>query len=88
MSSKSIETIDSSKMQVLADFRYVDEVVDGGAEHYAIGVLDKNVFVRTTGSLGLEEATFFYERANYAELTARIDDAFAGKLRDSSVDYF
>lgn len=75
-------------MQSLADFRYIDEIVDGGAERYAIGVSGKNVFVRTTGVSGLQETTFFYERANHAELINRIEDALAGKLRESPKDYF
>ncbi len=88
MNNQTIETIDSSQMQVLADFRYVDEIVDGGAEQYAIGVIGKNVIVRTTGVSGLQAATFFYERANYATLIARIEEALTGKLTELSVDYF
>lgn len=88
MSGQTIEKIDSSQMQVLADFRCVDEIVDGGAERYAIGVSGKNVFVRTTGVSGLQATTFFYERANHTELVNRIEDAFAGKLKDSAKDYF
>lgn len=75
-------------MPPLADFRYVDEIVDGGAERYAIGVSGKNVFVRTTGASGSPATTFLYERANHAPLINRIEDALAGKLRDSAKDYF
>lgn len=88
MSNQTTEKIDSSEMQVLTDFRYIDEIVDGGAERYAIGVAGKNVFVRTTGAHGSPATTFFYERANHNELINRIEDAFAGKLRDSTNDYF
>jgi len=88
MNNQTVETIDSSEMRVLADFRYVDEIVDGGAERYAIGVLSKNVLVRTTGVSGLQSATFFYERANHTDLIAKIEDSFAGKLRELAVDYF
>ncbi len=82
-----MEIIDSSKMTVLSEFDYVDEIFNG-TEHYAIGVLNENVLVRITSETGWQAATFLYERTNHLELIERIEDVYAGKLPELNIEYF
>ncbi len=82
-----METIDSSKMTVLSEFDYIDEVFNN-TDQYKIGVLDENVLISTRGLDGNESATFLYERDSHLELIEKIEDVYAGKLLETDKDYF
>ncbi len=87
MNNQTIDVIDSSQMQVLADFRYVDEPVNN-IEHYYLGILDDKFMTRIKDLAGNFVAKVFFDRANYAEVIKKIEDVYAGKLRELSIDYF
>lgn len=74
-------------MQVLADFRYVDEPINN-IEHYYLGILDDTFLTRIKDLAGNFVGKVFFDRANYAEVVKKMEDVYAGKLRELSVDYF
>ncbi len=80
-----MEIIDSSKMQVLADFRYVDEPINN-IEHYYLGILGNNFVTRIRDLAGNYIGKVFFERDNYAEVVKKMEDVYAGKLRELSLD--
>ncbi|MGI8554874.1 MAG: hypothetical protein ACR2LT_00740 [Pyrinomonadaceae bacterium] len=83
-----MEIVDSSQMQVLSEFDYVDEVFNG-TKHYSIGVLNENVLVCVSNeSDGKQRGTFLYERVNHTRIIAKIEDIYAGKLKELDKDYF
>lgn len=87
MTIPQIETIDSSQMQVLSDFRFVDEPINN-IEHYYLGVLGDKFMTRIRDLEGNVRGKVFFERANYAEVMAKMENVFAGKLKQQDVDYF
>ncbi len=88
MNNQTIEVIDSSRMQVLADFRYVDEPINN-IEHYYLGILDDTFLTRIKDLAGNFVGKVFFDRANYAEVIEKMEDVYAGKLKDvPDVDYF
>ncbi len=82
-----MEIIDSSKMQVLADFRYVDEPVNN-IEHYYLGILASNFVTRIKDLAGNYIGKVFFDRDNYAEVVRKMEDVYAGKLQELNVEYF
>jgi hypothetical protein len=87
MNTQQIETIDSSRMQVLSDYRYVDEPINN-IEHYYLGILDDKFMTRIRDLEGNVRGKVFFERANFAEVIAKMEDVFAGELKQQDVDYF
>ncbi len=85
MQTQQIETIDSSRMQVLSDFRYADEPINR-IEHYYLGILDNKFMTRVRDLEGNERAKVFFERDNYRDVLATMEDIFAGKLIERQVD--
>lgn len=83
-----VEVIDSSQMTVLADFRYVDEPVEN-IEHFYLGVLDDKFITKIRNFAGSFTPKVFFDLVNYAEVVRKIEDVYAGKLKDvPDVDYF
>ena len=74
-------------MQVLTDFRYVDEPINN-IEHYYLGILDDTFLTRIKDLAGNFVGKVFFDRANYAEVVKKMEDVYAGKLRELSVDNF
>lgn len=87
MNTQQIETIDSSQMQILSDFSYVDEPINN-IEHYYLGILDDKFMTRMRDLEGNVRGKVFFERANYGAVVATMEDVFAGALKQQNVDYF
>lgn len=87
MSNQTIEVIDLRKMRQLADFRYVDEPVNN-IEHYYLGTVGDKFVTKIKDLAGNTVGKVFFARANFAAVVEKMEDVYAGKLRDSNVDYF
>ena len=87
MQTQPIETIDSSRMQVLSDFRYADEPINR-IEQYYLGILGNKFMTRMRDLDGNERAKVFFERANYDEVVATMENIFADNLVLQQVDDF
>lgn len=87
MSNRTVEVIDSSRMRILSDFRYVDEPVNN-IEHYYLGVSGDKFVTKIKDLAGNFVGKVFFDLENYAQVVEKIEDVYAGKLRDSNAEYF
>lgn len=74
-------------MKVLADFRYVDEPANN-IEHYYLDILDDKFLTKIKDLAGNFVGKVFFDRTNFAEVVEKMEDVYAGKLRDLNIDYF
>ncbi|MBC7796468.1 MAG: hypothetical protein H7Z37_06325 [Pyrinomonadaceae bacterium] len=82
MENEDIEIIDSSGAEILSDFGYVDEPMNG-TERYFLGVLGEKFVVRTKGFSGNTRGTLFFDRSNYARAIGEVENIYVGKLRET-----
>ena len=75
MNNQKLEVIDSSRMQVLADFRYIDEPINN-IEHYYLGILDDKFMTRIKDLAGNFVGKIFFDRANYDEVVKKMEDVY------------
>lgn len=80
--NEDIEIIDSSRMEILSDFRYVDEPMDN-IEHFYLGISENQFIISIKDLAGNKISKTFFERKNYLQLIRMLEDVYAGKLYET-----
>lgn len=87
MSTVVAEVIDSSEMEVLAEFAAEGEIVNN-TRRFRVGTLGSDVVIAGFSNGGGWSGDLVFERANLREVAQRLRDVLDGKLREHTEDYF
>jgi hypothetical protein len=86
MSNDQMETIETSRMQVMSEFAAAGWVHQN-RERFRVGLSDANVIIASLGPDGRWSGSMFFERANLAAVTSLLGQVLNGRLYDENKDY-